>query len=73
MRKVPEQWSNAEACAVGASGAISWGGLMDVAGLKRGETVLVLGEYSVWVVGITSTGRVFRLGCMSGKRYTIRY
>ena len=43
MRKVPEQWSNAEACAVGASGAVSWGSLLEVAKLKKGETVLILG------------------------------
>lgn len=43
VRRVPEQWTNAEACAVGASGAVSYGALLDVATLKRGETVLVLG------------------------------
>ena len=43
MRKVPEQWSNAEACAVGASGAVGWGSLLEVAKLKKGETVLILG------------------------------
>ncbi|EDU50374.1 Qor NADPH:quinone reductase [Pyrenophora tritici-repentis] len=43
VRRVPEQWTNAEACAVGASGAVSYGALLDVASLKRGETVLVFG------------------------------
>ncbi|KAF2709611.1 hypothetical protein K504DRAFT_406959 [Pleomassaria siparia CBS 279.74] len=43
MRKVPDQWSNAEACAVGSSGAVSWGSLISVADLKAGETVLILG------------------------------
>lgn len=42
MRRVPKQWSLAEACAVGASGAVSYGAL-SIAQLKRGETVLVLG------------------------------
>jgi NADPH:quinone reductase-like Zn-dependent oxidoreductase len=43
IRLVPEQWSNAEACAVGASGAVSYGALIPVAQLKAGESVLVLG------------------------------
>ncbi|KAF2735166.1 zeta-crystallin [Polyplosphaeria fusca] len=43
VRRVPDQWTNAEACAVGASGAVSWGSLVFVAGLKRGETALILG------------------------------
>ncbi|KAI8937832.1 hypothetical protein NX059_005525 [Plenodomus lindquistii] len=43
VRKVPEQWGNAGACAVGVSGAVSYGALIDVAGLKSGETILVLG------------------------------
>jgi NADPH:quinone reductase-like Zn-dependent oxidoreductase len=43
LRKIPERWSNAEACAVGSSGAVSWGALMSVARLKAGETVLILG------------------------------
>ena len=43
LRKVPQQWSNAEACAVGSSGAVSWGALMSVAQLKAGESVLILG------------------------------
>ncbi|KAH9863267.1 hypothetical protein IAQ61_009544 [Plenodomus lingam] len=43
VRRVPAQWGNAGACAVGVSGAVSYGALMDVAGLERGETVLVLG------------------------------
>ncbi|KAF2192253.1 NAD(P)-binding protein [Zopfia rhizophila CBS 207.26] len=43
VKRVPDQWSNAEACAVGASGAVSWGSLISVAGLKKGETVLILG------------------------------
>lgn len=43
VRCVPGQWSNAEACAVGASGAVSYGALVGVTQLKAGETVLVLG------------------------------
>jgi NADPH:quinone reductase-like Zn-dependent oxidoreductase len=43
VRRVPEQWSLAEACAVGASGAVSYGALVSVAQIKSGETVLVLG------------------------------
>lgn len=43
VRRVPQRWSNAEACAVGASGAVSYGALVGVADVKRGETVLVLG------------------------------
>lgn len=43
VRRVPEQWSNAEACAVGASGAVSYGALVGVTQVKAGETVLVLG------------------------------
>lgn len=43
VRAVPVAWTNAEACAVGASGAISYGALVDVAKLKAGESVLVLG------------------------------
>lgn len=43
VRRVPEQWNNAEACAVGVSGAISYGALVGVTQVKSGETVLVLG------------------------------
>ena len=43
VRRVPSQWTNAEACAVGASGAVSYGALLSVAQLQAGETVLVLG------------------------------
>ncbi|USP82615.1 Quinone oxidoreductase-like protein 2 -like protein [Curvularia clavata] len=43
IRHVPEQWTNAAACAVGASGAVSYGALLDVCQVKAGETVLVLG------------------------------
>jgi NADPH:quinone reductase-like Zn-dependent oxidoreductase len=43
VRRFPEQWSLAEACAVGASGAVSYGALVSVAQTKSGETVLVLG------------------------------
>jgi NADPH:quinone reductase-like Zn-dependent oxidoreductase len=43
IRRVPSRWTNAEACAVGASGAVSYGALLSVAQLKAGETVLVLG------------------------------
>jgi NADPH2:quinone reductase len=43
VRIVPDQWTNAQACAVGASGAVSYGALISVAGLRAKETVLVLG------------------------------
>ena len=43
VRRVPQQWSNAEACAVGASGAVSYGALHGVAHLRAGESVCVLG------------------------------
>lgn len=43
VRHVPKRWTNAEACAVGASGAVSYGALISVSRLKAGETVLVLG------------------------------
>lgn len=43
VRRVPEQWTNAEACAVGASGAVSYGALVGISQVKAGETVLVLG------------------------------
>ncbi|CAN9228821.1 unnamed protein product [Alternaria alternata] len=43
VRRVPSQWTNAEACAVGASGVVSYGALLSVAQLQAGETVLVLG------------------------------
>jgi NADPH:quinone reductase-like Zn-dependent oxidoreductase len=43
VRRVPKQWTLAEACAVGASGAVSYGALVSVAQIKKGETVLVLG------------------------------
>jgi NADPH:quinone reductase-like Zn-dependent oxidoreductase len=43
VRRVPRQWSNAEACAVGASGAVSYGALHGVAHLQAGESVCVLG------------------------------
>lgn len=43
VREVPVGWSNAEACAVGASGAISWVSLVLTAKLQKVETVLVLG------------------------------
>ena len=43
LRVVPEQWTNAEACAVGASGAVSYGALISVAQLKARETALILG------------------------------
>jgi NADPH:quinone reductase-like Zn-dependent oxidoreductase len=43
VHHVPEQWTNVEACAVGASGAVSYGALLDVCKVKAGETVLVLG------------------------------
>jgi NADPH:quinone reductase-like Zn-dependent oxidoreductase len=43
VRRVPDRWSLAEACAVGASGAVSYGALVSIAQIKKGETVLVLG------------------------------
>jgi NADPH:quinone reductase-like Zn-dependent oxidoreductase len=43
VRRVPVQWTNAQACAVGASGAVSYGALMDVVRVRAGESVLVLG------------------------------
>ncbi|PVH97631.1 zeta-crystallin [Periconia macrospinosa] len=43
LRTVPQAWSNLQACAVGSSGAISYGALISVAGLRRGECVLILG------------------------------
>lgn len=43
VTRVPSQWSNAEACAVGASGPVSYGALISIAQLKVGESVLVLG------------------------------
>jgi NADPH:quinone reductase-like Zn-dependent oxidoreductase len=43
VRRVPSQWSLAEACAVGASGAVSYGALVSVMKVEAGETVLVLG------------------------------
>lgn len=43
LRKVPKSWTNAEACAVGASGAIGWACLANVAKLEPGQTVLVTG------------------------------
>ncbi|KAF2755405.1 zeta-crystallin [Pseudovirgaria hyperparasitica] len=43
VREAPQQWTNAEACAVGASGAISQGALVDIAQIQPGQIVLVLG------------------------------
>lgn len=43
VQRFPAQWTLAEACAVGASGAVSYGALVSVAQVKSGETVLVLG------------------------------
>ncbi|KAF2856872.1 NAD(P)-binding protein [Plenodomus tracheiphilus IPT5] len=43
VRRVPERWGNDGACAVGVSGAVAYGALIGVAGLKRGETVVVFG------------------------------
>lgn len=43
VQRIPQQWSNADACAVGASGAVSYGALVGVANVRKGETVLVLG------------------------------
>lgn len=43
VSKVPDRWSNTEACAIGASRAISWASLVPAAKLRKAETVLVLG------------------------------
>lgn len=43
VRKVPDRWSNVEASAVVASGAISWASFVPTAKLQKVETVLVLG------------------------------
>jgi len=43
LRKVPRGWTNREACAVGQSGAVSYGALISAAQLQKGESVLVLG------------------------------
>jgi len=43
VRKVPDNWTNAEACAVGASGVVSWASLVPTAKLQKGESVLILG------------------------------
>lgn len=43
ISKIPEGWSNAGACAVGASGPVSFASLVSVGKVKQGETVLVLG------------------------------
>ncbi|KAF3000773.1 transcription elongation factor spt5 [Curvularia kusanoi] len=43
IRSVPGQWSNADACAVGASGAVSYGALHSIARLQRGESLCILG------------------------------
>jgi NADPH:quinone reductase-like Zn-dependent oxidoreductase len=43
IRRVPTDWSSAEACAVGSSGAISLGALLRAGPIKKGEWVLVTG------------------------------
>ncbi|KAF2273734.1 NAD(P)-binding protein [Westerdykella ornata] len=43
IRRVPSHWTPAEACAVGAWGAISYGALIDAGKLAKGQAVLVLG------------------------------
>jgi transcription elongation factor SPT5 len=43
VRKVPGNWTSAEACAVGASGAISLGCFLRAGGIKNGDWVLVTG------------------------------
>ncbi|KAF2840494.1 zeta-crystallin [Patellaria atrata CBS 101060] len=43
LRKPPSRWTCKEACAMGSSGAISWGALVSVGKLKAGEWVCVLG------------------------------
>ncbi|KAF1810465.1 zeta-crystallin [Eremomyces bilateralis CBS 781.70] len=43
VRKTPAGWRNRDACAVGASGAVSYGAVVKIAKLKGGETMLVAG------------------------------
>jgi NADPH:quinone reductase-like Zn-dependent oxidoreductase len=43
VRRVPDRWTLAQACAVGSSGSVSYGALVSVAKLKAGETALILG------------------------------
>jgi NADPH:quinone reductase-like Zn-dependent oxidoreductase len=43
IRRVPRDWSSAEACAVGSSGAVSLGALLRAGPIKQGEWVLVTG------------------------------
>ena len=43
VRKIPRQWTNEQACAVGSSGAIGWGCLVPVGQLKKEQSVLVTG------------------------------
>jgi NADPH:quinone reductase-like Zn-dependent oxidoreductase len=43
IRKVPRHWTNEEACAVGASGAISLGCFLRAGGIKKDDWVLVTG------------------------------
>jgi NADPH:quinone reductase-like Zn-dependent oxidoreductase len=43
IRKVPRNWTNEQACAVGASGAISLGCYLRAGGIKRDDWVLVTG------------------------------
>jgi NADPH:quinone reductase-like Zn-dependent oxidoreductase len=43
VRRVPKKWTNAEACAVGASGAISLGCFYRAGKIQRGDWILVTG------------------------------
>ncbi|KAF2682999.1 zeta-crystallin [Lentithecium fluviatile CBS 122367] len=43
VRKVPDRWTLAQACALGGSGNIGYGALISVAKLTAGETALILG------------------------------
>ncbi|KAF2671244.1 NAD(P)-binding protein [Microthyrium microscopicum] len=43
VRRVPKSWTNAEACAVGASGAISLGCFYRAGKIRKGDWVLVTG------------------------------
>ena len=43
VRRVPDRWTLAQACAVGSSGSIGYGALVSIANLKAGETALILG------------------------------
>lgn len=43
VRRVPDRWTLAQACAVSSSDSVGYGALMSVAKLNAGETALILG------------------------------